>query len=114
MCLTISSREHSSFFLQSSFQRTRGPHDEYVAEILLFVGKAFSQSTTKYMNSIFSLRGMNSNGSMPTMPRKHSMIVRMERSALLMCSFATVVLHTTSGNSFFTFSNHRPLKCHAH
>jgi hypothetical protein len=30
-------------------------------------------------------------------------IVQMERSALLTCSFAAVVLHTTSGNLFFTF-----------
>ena len=44
------------------------------------------------------------NGSVVTSPLVRSLRVRIVRSALLTCSFAAVVLHSTLGISGFNFS----------
>jgi hypothetical protein len=59
----------------------------------------------KYTNSIFIQHGMLSKGSKPISPRVLSLTVLIERSALLTCSFAAMVLHSTVGSIFLSFSN---------
>jgi hypothetical protein len=68
-----------------------------VLDIPVFTGKVFSQSTVKYTNSIFMCRQMCVNGSVVAIPCVRSFTILMEHSALLMCSFAVVVLHSTVG-----------------
>jgi hypothetical protein len=59
----------------------------------------------KYTNLIFIRHGMFSKGSVPISPRVLSLTVLIECYASLMCSFAAMLLHSTVGSIFVSFSN---------
>ena len=59
----------------------------------------------KYTNFIFIRRGMCVNGRVHTRPLVFFFTVLIVHSALLTCSFAAVVLHSTVGNISLIFTN---------
>jgi hypothetical protein len=85
-------------------------HEKLSWQISFFNSSTQPKHHKIYINSIFSHCGMKLKSRVPTIPHICSLIVQMEHSASLMCSIAAVVLHMTSGNSFFTFSNLRSIK----
>ncbi len=64
----------------------------------------------KYTNSIVIRHGMLSKGSMPISPCVHLLTVLIKHYALLTCSFAAMVLHSTVTIISLSFSNSTSIK----